>query len=158
YHGRPKGRRGEVRSAAGTDLQGRRGAAQDQRCHSRAAQAEHRPDAGDQPVREDAEGELRQGVDRPKTAQGIATLSFAKCILAPIAAIGPAARESGMFDRSMRSASVIIATAMIAALGLFLLVASLAEHRNDGRLLIEAALFLPLLLLCSVHAVHARRS
>jgi hypothetical protein len=63
-----------------------------------------------------------------------------------------------MFDRSMRSASVIIATAMIAALGLFLLVASLAEHRNDSRLLIETALFLPLLLLCSVHAVHARRS
>jgi len=58
----------------------------------------------------------------------------------------------------MRSASAIVATAMIAALGLFLLVASLAEHRNDSRLLIETVLFLPLLLLCSVHAVHARRS
>ena len=63
-----------------------------------------------------------------------------------------------MFDRSLRSASVIVATAMIAALGLFLLVASLADHRNDSRLLIETVLFLPLLLLCSVHAVHARRS
>ena len=32
------------------------------------------------------------------------------------------------------------------------------SHCDVGRLLIETVLFLPLLLLCSVHAVHARRS
>jgi hypothetical protein len=56
----------------------------------------------------------------------------------------------------MRSAHLIIATAVVAAFGLFLLVVNLAEHRSESRLLIETILFLPLLL-CSARAVHARR-
>jgi hypothetical protein len=62
-----------------------------------------------------------------------------------------------MFGRSVRSSSLIIATAVAAAVGLFLLVANLAEHPNQRRLLVEAILLLPLLL-CSVTAVRARRS
>jgi hypothetical protein len=63
-----------------------------------------------------------------------------------------------MSGRSMRSAQVIVATALVAAVGLFLLVVNLAEHRSESRLLLETILFLPLLLLWSVYAVHARRS
>jgi hypothetical protein len=63
-----------------------------------------------------------------------------------------------MSDRSLRSGQLIFATALVAGVGLFLLVVSLAEHRSESRLVFEAMLFLPLLLLCSLYAVHARRS
>jgi hypothetical protein len=63
-----------------------------------------------------------------------------------------------MSGRGMRSAQLILATAVVAAIGLFLLVVNLGEHRSESRLLIETILFLPLLLLWSMRAVHARRS
>jgi len=63
-----------------------------------------------------------------------------------------------MSGRGMRSAQLILATAMIAVIGLFLLVVNLGEHRSESRVLIETILFLPLLLLCSMRALQARRS
>lgn len=63
-----------------------------------------------------------------------------------------------MSGRGMRSAQLILATAMIAVIGLFLLVVNLGEHRSESRVLIETILFLPLLLLCSMRAFQARRS
>jgi hypothetical protein len=63
-----------------------------------------------------------------------------------------------MSGRGMRSAQLILATAVVAAIGLFLLVVNLGEHRSESRLLIETTLFLPLLLLWSMRVVHARRS
>jgi hypothetical protein len=63
-----------------------------------------------------------------------------------------------MSGRGMRSAQLILATALVAAIGLFLLVVNLGEHRSESRLLIETILFLPLLLLWSMRVVHARRS
>jgi hypothetical protein len=63
-----------------------------------------------------------------------------------------------MSGRGMRSAQLILATAVVAAIGLFLLVVNLGEHRSESRLLIETILFLPLLLLWSMRVVHARRS
>lgn len=62
-----------------------------------------------------------------------------------------------MLNRGVRSSGVVIATAIIAAVGLFLLVVNLGEHPKESRLLVETILFLPLLL-CSVTAVRARRS
>jgi len=63
-----------------------------------------------------------------------------------------------MSGRGMRSAQLILATAMIAVIGLFLLVVNVGEHRSESRVLIETILFLPLLLLCSMRALQARRS
>lgn len=62
-----------------------------------------------------------------------------------------------MFDRSVRETHVVIAAAAIAAIGLFLLVVSLAEHQRESRLLLETTLFLPLLL-SSLTVARARRS
>lgn len=62
-----------------------------------------------------------------------------------------------MWSRSVRSSGVIVGAAMVAVVGLFLLLVNLAEHRNQTRLLIETMLFLPLLL-CSVTSVRAHRS
>ena len=63
-----------------------------------------------------------------------------------------------MLSRSVGSSRVIIVTAVIAAVGLFLMVVSLGEHPHEKRFLLETMLFLPLLLLCSANAFHARRS
>lgn len=62
-----------------------------------------------------------------------------------------------MFDRSVRATNVVIAAAMIAAVGLFLVVVGLAEHQRESRLLVETTLFLPLLL-SSLTVARARRS
>ena len=51
-----------------------------------------------------------------------------------------------MFDRSVRGTNVVTVAAIIAAIGLFLLVVGLAEHQRESRLLIETILFVPLLL------------
>ncbi len=55
------------------------------------------------------------------------------------------------------TAGRVIFAAVIAAFGLFLVLANLAEPHRDGRLLFEAILFIPLLL-CSLQIMRARRS
>jgi hypothetical protein len=62
-----------------------------------------------------------------------------------------------MSEHGVRGTSIIIGAAIVAALGLFLVVVGLAEHQRESRLLIETILFLPLLL-SSLTVVRLRRS